>query len=103
MIGELKSVGYNITDEQQVQVVIRSLPQSWEHMKVNMTHNPNIKTFQDARRHVELEDERLKVARSFGEAYVVESNSGKPPISKRNKNKKFFKKAVLELKKTQTF
>ena len=30
MIRELKSVGNNLTNEQQVQAVIRSLPSSWE-------------------------------------------------------------------------
>ena len=51
MIMELKSTRHALTDEQQVQAVIRSLPNSWEHMKVNMTHNENIKTFADIARH----------------------------------------------------
>ncbi|KAI9180994.1 hypothetical protein LWI28_010049 [Acer negundo] len=60
MIRELKYVGHTLTDEQQIQVVIRSLPNSWENMKINMTHNDNIKTFNDIPCHVELKDERLK-------------------------------------------
>jgi hypothetical protein len=32
MIRELKVTGNNLTDEQQVQDVIRSLPKSWENM-----------------------------------------------------------------------
>ena len=47
MIRELKSTGNNLTDEQQVQAMIRSLPSSWETMCQNLTHNENIKTFDD--------------------------------------------------------
>ncbi|KAK0583239.1 hypothetical protein LWI29_034969 [Acer saccharum] len=64
MIRELKSAGHTLTDEQQIQAVIRSLPNSWENMKINMTHNDNIKTFDDISRHVELEDERLEAAKA---------------------------------------
>ena len=93
MITELKSAGHILTNEQQVQAVIRSLPKSWEHMKVNMTQNISIKTFEDAGHHVELEDERLEAARSFGQAYFAESN-------KSNKKRKAFKKAIPKFKKT---
>lgn len=34
LVNDLKIVGYVLTDEQQVQVVIRSLQKFWEHMKV---------------------------------------------------------------------
>jgi hypothetical protein len=37
MIHDLKAVGNVITDEQQVQAVIRSLPDSWVSMKQIMT------------------------------------------------------------------
>ena len=47
MIRELKSIVKNLTDEQQVQAVIHSLPSSWEMMCQNLTHNENIKTFDD--------------------------------------------------------
>ena len=57
MIIELKDAGHILTDEQQVQAVIHSLPQSWEHMKVYLTHNENIKTFKDTMRHLELEED----------------------------------------------
>jgi len=36
MISELRAAGHELTDEQQVQAVIRSLPKSWEHMRVNL-------------------------------------------------------------------
>ena len=60
-----------------MQAVIRSLPHSWEHMKVNMTHNENIKTFADIARHLELEDEILEAAKSDAQAYVAASSSKK--------------------------
>ena len=92
MIRELKSAGHALTDEQQVQAVIRSLPNNWEHMKINMTHNDNIKTFDDIARHLELEDERLEAAKSSGQAYVAESNPRRASGFKRKGNQKFFKK-----------
>jgi ABC-type taurine transport system substrate-binding protein len=55
MIRDLKTTGNVLTDEQQVKVVIRSLPDSWISMKQIMTHNENIKNFADISRHVELE------------------------------------------------
>ncbi|KAL6290046.1 hypothetical protein ACE6H2_007556 [Prunus campanulata] len=58
MIRDLKAAGNTLTDEQQVQAVIRSLPDSWSSMKQIMTHNENIKNFSDISRHVELESER---------------------------------------------
>ena len=59
MISQLRAAGHVLTDEQQVQAVIRSLPKSWEHMRVNLTHNDSIKKFEDVARHVELEEDRL--------------------------------------------
>ena len=59
MISELRAVGYEMTDEQQVQAVIHSLSSNWEHMRINLTHNDNIKTFDDVACHVELEEDRL--------------------------------------------
>ena len=59
MISELRAAGHDMTDEQQGQAVIRSLPSSWEHMRVNLTHNDNIKTFDDVARYVELEENCL--------------------------------------------
>ena len=45
MISELRVAEHDMIDEQQVQFVIRSLPSNWEHVRVNLTHNENIKTF----------------------------------------------------------
>ena len=58
MVHELKVARNNLTDEQQIQAVICSLPDSWEQMKLNMTHNESIQTLKDLSRHLELEAER---------------------------------------------
>ena len=47
MISELKGGGHELIDEQQVQAVIYSLQNAWEHFRINLTHNDNIKTFDD--------------------------------------------------------
>jgi hypothetical protein len=54
--------------------VIRSLPSSWDAMSQNLTHNENIKTFEDASRHLELEAERLEAANPNSFAYLAESS-----------------------------
>lgn len=40
-------------------------------MKVNMTHNENIKIFSNISCHLELEDMRLKVVRPGAHVYVL--------------------------------
>ena len=54
MISELADAGHVLKDEQQVRAVIHSLPNSWDHMKVQLNHNENIKAFDDAKRNLEL-------------------------------------------------
>ena len=66
--------------------MIRSLPNSWEHLKVNLIHNDNIKTFSDVARHVELEDERLGAAKAASNAFMAES-SGKDSSGFKSKKK----------------
>ena len=70
MISELRAAGHDMTDEQQVQSVIRSFPSNWEHMHVNLTHNENIKTFDDVARHVELEEDHLLSENPANEAFM---------------------------------
>ncbi len=57
MVCELKVAGNNLTYEQQIQAVIRFLPDSWEQIKLNMTHNERIQTLEDLSRHLKLEAE----------------------------------------------
>src|SRR5690606_4325200 len=68
--------GQLISNEQQIQAVLRSLPEIWDHMKVQMTHNDNVTTFEDISRHLELEDERLEAAKPFNEDNFAKSNWG---------------------------
>ena len=75
MISELRATGHKMTDEQQVQAVIHSLPSSWEHMRVNLTHNDNIKTFDDVALHVELEKDRLLAEKPVQVAFMIENKS----------------------------
>ena len=92
MIRELKTSGHILTDEQQVEAVIRSLPKSWYHMVVNMTHNESVKTFEDIVRHLELEAEILVASSPTEQAYVAETSSQKKIGFKRKK--RFFKKNI---------
>ncbi|XP_070017659.1 uncharacterized protein [Nicotiana sylvestris] len=70
----------------QIQAMIRSLPNNWEHLKVNLTHNDSIKTFADVARHVELEDERLGASKIVPNAFVEESSGTKRSSFKRKRN-----------------
>lgn len=60
LITELKIAGHVISDDQQIQTVFRSLPYSWEHMKVNLIHNKSNITFDVVSRYFELEDDALR-------------------------------------------
>ena len=58
MIQDLNVARNVLSDEQQVQVVIRSLPESWVSMNQILTHNENMKKISNISRRVELEAER---------------------------------------------
>ena len=77
MIRELKTSKHVLTDEQQVEAAIRSLPKGCEHTAMNMTYDKSLKTFDDIVCHLELEVKRFVVARPNEQALVVESNSCK--------------------------
>ncbi|KAH0748633.1 hypothetical protein KY290_027865 [Solanum tuberosum] len=85
MIAQLKSIGHFLSDEQQVQAVIQSLPNNWEYLKVNLIHNDSIKTFSDVARHVEFEYERFGAAKAASNAFVAESIGTKSSGFKRKK------------------
>uniref|UniRef100_A0A2N9HS45 Integrase catalytic domain-containing protein n=1 Tax=Fagus sylvatica TaxID=28930 RepID=A0A2N9HS45_FAGSY len=82
MVHELKAAGNNLTDEQQIQAVIRSLPDSWEQMKLNMTHNESIQTLEDLSRHLELEAER-RVAQGQSSAFFARHGQRQASKAKR--------------------
>nr|GEU40177.1 zinc finger, CCHC-type [Tanacetum cinerariifolium] len=75
MIAELSTAGYKLTDEEHVQGVIKSLlPKRWNDLKLNLTHNDNMKTFDDVSRHFELKEDHLGSEQNDTEAYVAESS-----------------------------
>ncbi|KAK4412377.1 hypothetical protein Salat_2884600 [Sesamum alatum] len=61
----LKNVGCELSDEEQVLAVLKSLPeQTWGHVKLVLMHNEQIKTFNSVASHLTLEAGR----REFGRA-----------------------------------
>nr|CAD1829389.1 unnamed protein product [Ananas comosus var. bracteatus] len=87
MIQDLKTAGNELTDEQQVLAVIRSLPDpEWSQMKLLMKHSENIKTFNDISRHLELEAERLEVNCSVALVARSEKRNGIVPKRKKRHN-----------------
>ena len=88
MISELKDVGHILTDEQQVQAIIRFLQNSWEHMRMHLIHNESIKTMEDAMRHLELEEDWLLAAKHNIDVYVAGSSSHEAFNKKRKFNGK---------------
>nr|XP_009786940.1 PREDICTED: uncharacterized protein LOC104234977 [Nicotiana sylvestris] len=79
---------------EHVQAVIRSLPNNWEHLKVNLNYNDNIKIFADVALHVELEDEWVGAAKTVPNAFVVESSSTKRLSFKHKRNWKNDRKGM---------
>ncbi|XP_078171522.1 uncharacterized protein LOC144565598 [Carex rostrata] len=89
MISELKDAGHVLTDEQQLQAVIRSLPHTWEHMKVNLTNNESVTTFNDAARHLELEEDRIEASKpqeTESAVHLAGSSSNGGQYQKRKSN-----------------
>ncbi|KAK2989434.1 hypothetical protein RJ640_018752 [Escallonia rubra] len=84
MIRDLKAAGNNLSDEQQILAVLRSLPYSWDQMKLMMTHNESIKTFAQLSHHLELQVERQE-AKCNASMFVAESSERKGSKSKRKK------------------
>lgn len=56
LVNDLKIDGHVLIDK-RLQAIIHSLPESWEHMKVQMTHNKSIVTFNEIVRHLEVKEE----------------------------------------------
>ena len=75
MVTELNDARHVLTDEQQIQAVIRSLPTSWDQLKMHLTHNEGIKNMEDVGKHLELEEDRLDAAKPSTEVYMAGSSS----------------------------
>ncbi|KAK2969192.1 hypothetical protein RJ640_024523, partial [Escallonia rubra] len=87
MIHDLKAACNNFSDEQQILAVLRSLLDSWDQIKLTMTHNESIKTFARLSHHLELEEERQE-AKGNASMFVVESSKRKGSTSKRKRQDK---------------
>ena len=87
MISELNDAGHVLTEEQKIQAVIRSLPNSWEHMRMHLTHSKNIRNFEDATRHLELEEDQLTSVKVNAQVYYAKGSSSARIISNNNKLK----------------
>ncbi|KAK2967706.1 hypothetical protein RJ640_027746 [Escallonia rubra] len=86
MIDKLKDVGHALTDEQQVRVVIRSLPTSWANMKHILTHSEDIKNFSDVSQHAILEAETRDADKTL--TYVAQGGSRNANGKRRRQSKK---------------
>ena len=78
MIHELKAAGNKLSDEQQLQAGIRSLLDTWEQTRLNMSHN---ETFDDLSCYLELE-----AAKANGSSYTTQSALQRLFGLKRKKN-----------------
>lgn len=71
MISELKEVDKLMIDAQQIQVVIHSLPNTWEQMKIKTNHSEGLNTFEHVRRNIDFEEDFLKVVEPKAEAHMT--------------------------------
>ncbi|KAL0340316.1 UNVERIFIED_CONTAM: hypothetical protein Sradi_4548400 [Sesamum radiatum] len=84
MIRELPNTGCELSDEQQVLAVLRSLPeQTWGHVKLVLTHNEQIKTFDSVASHLKLEADRRESERVQQAVFVAHAGQRKPHKGKR--------------------
>ncbi|KAL0463382.1 UNVERIFIED_CONTAM: hypothetical protein Slati_0225800 [Sesamum latifolium] len=78
MIRELQNAGCKLSDEQQVLVVHRSLPeQTWEHVKLVLTHNEQIK-IDSVASHLKLEADCRESERAQQATFVAHAGQRKP-------------------------
>ncbi|KAK4428873.1 hypothetical protein Salat_1187200 [Sesamum alatum] len=79
MIRELQNVGSELSDEQQVLAVLRSLPrQTSGHVKLVLMHNEQIKMFENVASHLKLEVDRRESECAQQAAIVAHAGRYKP-------------------------
>ena len=61
-------------------------------MTINMMHNDNIKTFEDIKHHLELEEDHLDVTKYSDQAYMTEAGPSRFSGYKLKKDRKPYKK-----------
>ena len=77
MLRDLKAAGQEVYEEEHVLNVIRALPndnEHWKSFKVFMTHSERIKTFEAISKHLEMEEERLKLYVPPSVAFVAKGS-----------------------------
>ncbi|KAL0402181.1 UNVERIFIED_CONTAM: hypothetical protein Slati_4248000 [Sesamum latifolium] len=84
MIRELQNADCELSDEQQVLAVLRSLlEQTWGHVKLVPTHNEQIKMFDSASSHLKLKTDRRESECTQPTAFVAHAGQRKPHKGKR--------------------
>ncbi|KAL0350110.1 UNVERIFIED_CONTAM: Retrovirus-related Pol polyprotein from transposon TNT 1-94 [Sesamum radiatum] len=79
MIRELQHAGCELSDEQQVLVVLRLLPEhTWGHVKLVLTHNEQINTFDSVASYLKLQAGRRESERTQQAAFVAHAGQRKP-------------------------
>ncbi|KAL0404158.1 UNVERIFIED_CONTAM: hypothetical protein Sradi_2056600 [Sesamum radiatum] len=81
MIRELQNAGCELSDEQQVLAVLRSLPK--QNVKLMLTHNEQIKTFYSVASHLKLDADCRESERAQQAAFVAHAGQCKPHKGKR--------------------
>ena len=66
-------------------------------MRVNMTHNDNIKTSNDIKRHLKLEDDRLEAAKTSSQLYMANSKQQKTSGFKHKRGSNTFQREKRNL------
>ncbi|KAK4411886.1 hypothetical protein Sango_0261600 [Sesamum angolense] len=84
MIRELQNAGCELSDEQQVLAVLRSLPeQTWGHVNFVLTRNDQIKMFDSVASHLKLEAEHRESECAQQGAFIAHASQRKPHKGKR--------------------
>jgi len=74
MVRDLKTIGQEVSEEEQVLNVTRALPnenEHWKSFKVIMTHSEYIKAFEVISKHLEKEEGHIKVCAPPSVAFIA--------------------------------
>jgi len=80
IICDLKAIGKDIFEGEQVLNVIRALPdkpEHWNHVKMVLIHADHLRTFAKIQSHLEMEEEHMKMFGPPDVALVAEGNRPK--------------------------
>ena len=77
MDRDLKAAGQEVSEQEQILNVIRALPndnEQWKSFKVFMAHSEHINTFETISKHLEMEEEHLKLYAPLSVAFVAKGS-----------------------------